>query len=93
MIRFKEPHFHVVRKARTKQRVTTTYGRLSRLSKQMAKSVQADLFHGIKTFRNKVSLDDVEYAYRTGSYGHILQFIPWEELSTTLHKSLGGLVS
>lgn len=86
-----EPRHHRVQKARTKIKTTVTYGRLSKLSKQMSKAVQMDIFHGLKTFRKKVSAESMMEAFKTGSYGHVLQFIPWEDLPKALSKVLGGL--
>lgn len=70
----------IVRKARTKQPTTRTYARLSALSKRMANAVHVDIYHGLSTFKKKVSASKLEEAYKSKSYGEIMAVIPWDDM-------------
>lgn len=72
-----------ITKAR-RRKTTQSYERLLRLSKTMGRAVQLDLFKGIRTFKNKIPKDALEKAYQTGSYGKILEVIPWKDFPPEL---------
>ena len=86
-----EPHFHRVRKARSKQKVSHTYRRQSALAKQMGRAVQLDLVKGFTRFKKRVSADAMMEAWKSGKYETVITHIPWENLHDELEQSFKGL--
>lgn len=70
----------IIRKAKTRRKVTRTYTRVSALSKQMGRAVAVNLVSGIKTFRRNIPADRLFNAWKAGDYKSIIQHIPWETL-------------
>jgi hypothetical protein len=70
----------IVRKARTKVKVTPTYHRLERLSKRMGSAITADLYNGLTTFKKKIKPAEIQQAWETGNYDAVMHTTPWEEL-------------
>lgn len=80
-------HKHLIEKAaKPRRKVTRTYTRVENLSKQMARAVQVNLITGIKKFKKKVNPDKLFEAWKTGSYGHIMETIPWYDLPADIEK-------
>lgn len=86
-----EPRHWVIRKARTRQKVTRTYKRVEGLSRQMARAASVDLTTGIKTFRERISPQALLDAWKKADYAKIMEVIPWDALPedlADLHDSL-----
>lgn len=67
-----------------RRKVTRTYTRISRLSNQMSKAVQVNFVKGIRTFKKSISKQKLLDAWKTGSYGHVMEVLPWQQLHTDL---------
>ncbi len=79
MIFATEPKGYIA-KARTRQKVTNTYRRLTKLTDHMSKAVQINLIKGIHSFKKKVNDADLLKAWKTGNYQNVMETIPWKEL-------------
>lgn len=74
---------------RPRRKVTSDYGRLTRLSNRMGHAIQADLFSGIRTFKRRISADAIQKAWAAGDYHKVMGIIPWHELPGDLGKAAG----
>jgi hypothetical protein len=74
---------------RPRRKVTSDYGRLTRLSNRMGHAIQVDLFSGIRTFKRRISADAIQKAWAAGDYHKVMGIIPWHELPGDLEKAAG----
>jgi hypothetical protein len=85
-----------VMKAKTKgprRQVTSTYRKLSALSRAMGNSVRLDLVKGITRFKKRISLDSLYEAWSAADYGKAFATIPWDKLPEDLAPALSGIAS
>lgn len=75
-------------KSGPRRKVTRTYKRLSALSKVMGNAVKLDLVTGIKTFKSRISTEEMMTAWASGNYGHVMATIPWHILPQDLDPAL-----
>jgi hypothetical protein len=76
----------IIRKARTRRKVSHTYTKTSKYSKLMAKGIQMNLSKGFKSFKRGLNRDQIEEAVKTGNVGNIQRLIPWNNLDTHLKQ-------
>ncbi len=86
MLYYREPE--IVRKARTKQKVTRTYKRVAALTDTMGKAVQINLVKGINQFKRRISSSDLLAAWKSGSYSKIMEALPWHKLYDDIGESM-----
>lgn len=67
-------------KMKAKAKASPNYHQIDRLSKRMANQVQVNLLTGIKKFKNKISIEAMQNAVKTGSFGQVMETIPWRDL-------------
>lgn len=70
----------VIRKARTKWKVTRTYKRLFDLSNRMRAAVKIDFFKGIETFKSRIPVELIYESWLSGDYDQLMRVIPWDNL-------------
>jgi hypothetical protein len=76
---------------RPRRQVTDTYARQSKLSVNMARAINIDLFRGIETFKKEIPKDKIAEAWAAKNYHGIREWLPWSELPGHLEKSLGKI--
>lgn len=82
---------HVILKARTRQKTSRNYKRLSKLSRRNAQMVIADFKDGLRRFKKRIDPDDLWEAIRTKNPGRVMTAIPWAALSADLEGALAQL--
>jgi hypothetical protein len=60
---------------------------LEALSDKMANQVSVNLLSGITRFKKRISLEKIANAIETGSMGHVLKEIPWNDSFDDLYTS------
>jgi hypothetical protein len=73
-------HRHVVRKARSKRKVSHSYEKTVRLSNGAARELGKELSRAFRKFRDKIDVEALEKHIKNGSPGHILAEIDWAGL-------------
>jgi len=74
-----------------RRRVANTPARFAALQKQMSNAVVADLIKGVKTFRKRISSDELYNAWANRDYAHLMKIVPWEKLHEDLEPATDGV--
>ncbi len=67
---------------------TKDASKIIRLTDQKAQFVSVNLYHGIKKFKKKISLDQLENAWESGNPARVMHVIPWNDLPSDIMPSL-----
>lgn len=81
----------LIQKAGPRRKVSRTYTRLSALSKQMARATQVNLVKGIRKFRSRISPEAMFEAWKSGSYGSVLETVPWDKMPEDIEPAISGM--
>lgn len=71
-----------------RRKVTSTYGRQSALSVNMARAINIDLLKGIQRFKQKIPKDKIAEAWAKKDYHGIRKWLPWDKLPDDLQGAL-----
>ena len=91
MFHFTEPRI-LIRKAKRKTRPTRNYKKLEQLSHMRTPLVRVNLLKGITTFKKKINPEKLARAVRMGSYGHIMETIPFNTMVEDLAPARTSLL-
>lgn len=62
--------------------------RITEMADRKAGQVHANLYHGIQTFKKRVSDEQLEHAWATGDWSRAMKVIPWDDLPGDIGPAL-----